>query len=351
MMKKLYDILRFILKCILIPAAAIFLIYCLNKPYRHIDANKYLDVSKFSTLRAYYTEVQIGNIGSSHGAYDFDYTPLTERGYSCFNFANTSQSFNYDYAILKEYGHFLAPGSVLFIPVSYFSFNNEVINASEAQALSVRYYHCLTPENVPDYDPYIDLVANKFPVLSAGEDILKIFPDLKLSLTAFAKENNETTDNIEKNNKIDNNNENNDEIIDTPDTNAEINIEEFAARAKDRYSRHFDNKEEYFLEERIADLYDILNYCKENEITPVLITTPFSIYYTELVSEEFLQEFDETVKRIASDTGVSYYDFSNDERFRDNLTYFADSDHLNEKGCEFFMQVLLEEVSELSIFP
>ncbi len=321
-MKKIYDILRFALKCILIPAAAIFLIYCLNKPYRHIDANKYLDVSKFSTLRTYYTEVQIGNIGSSHGAYNFDYTPLTERGYSCFNFANASQSYNYDYAILKEYGHFLTPGSVLFIPVSYFSFNNEVINASEAQALSVRYYHCLSPENVPDYDPYIDLVTNKFPVLSAGEDILKIFPNLQLSLTVFANEK-----------------------------DAEINIEEFASRAKDRYSRHFDNKEEYFLEERITDLYDILNYCKENKITPVLITTPFSKYYMELISEEFLQEFSDTVNRIATDTGVSYYDYSNDERFYDNLIYFSDSDHLNEKGCEYFMQVLLEEVSELSIFP
>lgn len=320
-MKKLYDVLRFTLKCILIPAAAIFLIYCLNKPYRHIDANKYLDVSKFSTLRAFYTEVQIGNIGSSHGAYNFDYTPLTERGYSCFNFANASQSYNYDYAILKEYGHYMAPGSVLFIPVSYFSFNNEVINASEAQALSVRYYHCLSPENVPDYDPYIDLVTNKFPVLSAGEDILKIFPDLKLSLTVFASEN-----------------------------NAEINIEEFAARAKDRYSRHFDNKEEYFLEERITDLYNIINYCKEHEITPVLITTPFSVYYTALISKDFLYEFNETVYGIAADTGVSYYDYSIDERFYDNLIYFSDSDHLNEKGCEYFMQILLEEVSELSVF-
>ena len=321
-MKKLYDTLRFTLKCILIPAAAILIIYCLNKPYRHIDANKYLDVAKFSTLRAFYTEVQIGNIGSSHGAYNFDYTPLTERGYSCFNFANASQSFNYDYAILKEYGHYMAPGSVLFIPVSYFSFNNEVINASEAQALSVRYYHCLSPENIPDYDPYIDLITNKFPILSAGEDILEIFPDLRLSLTVFANEN-----------------------------NAEINIEEFAARARDRYSRHFDNKEEYFLEERITDLYNIIDYCKEHEITPVLITTPFSVYYTELISEEFLQEFSETVNRISTDTSVSYYDYSNDERFRDNLTYFSDSDHLNEKGCEYFMQVLLEEVSELSIFP
>lgn len=320
-MKKVYDILRFALKCILIPAAALLIIYCLNKPYRSIAANKYLDITKFSTLKAFYDDVQIGNLGSSHGLYDFDYTELEQRGYSCFNFANTSQSYNYDYAVLKEYGHYMTPNSVMFIPVSYFSFNNEVINDSEAQAMSIRYYRFLSPENIPDYDLYVDIVTTKIPVLSAGEDILKIFPNLKLSIITFAAE-------------------------------AEnINIEEFVSRAKERYSRHFDNKEEYFLPERIEELYDIINYCKEHEITPVLITTPFSSYYRELVSEEFLQEFNETVTTIATDTNVSYYDYSCDERFDGNLTYFADSDHLNEEGSAYFMQILLEEVSELSIFP
>lgn len=320
-MKKIYDILRFTLKCILIPAAAVFLIYCLNKPYRRIDADKYWDIAKFTTLKALYDDVQIGNLGSSHGAYDFDYTIFEERGYSCFNFANTSQSYDYDYAVLKEYGDYMTPGSVMFIPVSYFSFNNEVINASEAQAMSVRYYRFLSPENIPNYDPYIDLITNKLPVLSAGEDILKIFPGLKLSIIAFAAED-----------------------------ATHINVEEFASRARERYSRHFDNKEEYFLPERIQELYDIINYCKEHEITPVLITTPFSVYYRELVSEDFLKEFNETVTAIAADTGVSYYDYSYDERFHENLSYFADSDHLNEAGCAYFMQVLSDEVAELRIF-
>lgn len=332
-MKKKYDILRFILKCILIPAAAVLVIYCLNKPYLHIDANKYWDIAKFTTLEHLYDSVEIGNLGSSHGAYDFDYTALEQRGYSCFNFANTSQSFDYDYAILKQYGHYMTSGSVMFIPVSYFSFNNEVINDSEAQAMSVRYYRFLSPENIPDYDPYVDLITTRLPVLSAGEDILKIFPDFRLSLIAFAAES-EIADSSEDTG-INENQQN-------------INIEEFASRAKERYSRHFDNKEEYFLPERITELYDIINYCKEHEITPVLITTPFSVYYRDLVSEEFLKEFSETVNTIATDTGVSYYDYSNDARFRDNLTYFADCDHLNEAGCKYFMQILLEEVSELS---
>ena len=315
-MKKYYDVIRFALKCILIPAAAVFVIYCLNKPYKPINDQKYRDVAKFSSLGIQYTQVQVGNLGSSHGAYNFDYTPLTERGFSCFNFANTSQSFNYDYAVLKEFGSYMTPGSVLFIPVSYFSFNNEVTNAEEAEAMSVRYYHCLSPKNIPDYDPFIDIITNRLPILSAGEDIVKLFPSLQLSIIALAAEN-------------------------------EVDTAVFAARAQERYSRHFDNKKEYFLPERIEDLYNIINYSKEHDITPVLVTTPFSKYYRDLVADEFLNEFEETVTKIADDTGVNYYDYSYDARFRGNLTYFMDADHLNTEGAVYFMQILMEEVPEL----
>lgn len=316
MKKKIYDTTCFMLKCILIPAAAVLIIYLLNKPYKEIDAQKYLDLTKFDTLGREYWEINIANLGSSHGAYDFVYTDIQNAGYICFNFANTSQSYNYDYAIMKEYGQYMTAGSVLFIPVSYFSFNNEVINDQEKEALSVRYYHCLSPENIPDYDPYIDLVTSKMPILSAGQDIMKLFPDLNTALTAHASSDG-------------------------------IDVEEFARRAQERYSRHFDNKEEYFLPERVEELYAIINYCKENQITPVLVTTPFSQYYTEHIPQDFLQEFNDTVAKIASDTGVNYYDYSHDERFWANLEYFSDSDHLNDAGALYFTDILWQEVEEM----
>lgn len=318
-MNKKWDIIRFIIKCILIPSAAVLIIYCLNKPYQKIDDQKYADVTKFDMLGREYWEIHVGNLGSSHGAYDFVYDSLTKKGYICFNFANTSQTYDYDYAILQAYGQYMETNSVLFIPVSYFSFNNEVVNDTERQAMSVRYYHFLPPEYIPDYDPYIDLVTHKLPILSAGEDILELFPDLNLTLTAYAADDG-------------------------------IDAEEFARRAQERYSRHFDNKEEYFLPERIDELYAIIEYCQTHKITPVLITTPFSKYYRDLVSDEFLQEFHDTVTKIADDTGVSYYDYSYDPRFRGNLDYFSDSDHLNETGAAYFMEILKEEVVELKEF-
>lgn len=319
MMTKSYDVVRFLLKCILIPAAAFLVILSLNRPYENINDENYQDLLKFSTLETYYSSVQIGNLGSSHGAYDFNYEHLAERGYSCFNFANTSQTYNYDYAVLKEFGHYLTADSVLFIPVSYFSFNNEVTNSREAQAMSIRYYRLLSPENIPDYDPYVDLVTHKLPILSAGEDIMELFPSLNTALTAHAADDG-------------------------------VDEAEFARRAKDRYSRHFDNKEEYFLPERIEELYDIIAYCQERGVTPVLITTPFSKPYLDLVSPEFLERFQETTAKIANDTGVRYYDYSKDERFYADLSLFSDADHLTDEGALFFTDILWNEVIELQRF-
>ena len=133
-------------------------------------------------------------------------------------------------------------------------------------------------------------------------------------------------------------------------SNDGIDMEEFTRRAQERYSRHFDNKEEYFLPERIEELYDIIAYCYDHDITPVLITTPFSEYYMNLISEDFLQEFNETVTTIASETGTNYYDYSCDSRFRGSLQYFSDSDHLNEEGAAYFTSIIWKEIDEFRRF-
>ena len=315
-MKSNRKILIFIIKCIAIPAAAVLLLFLLNIPYRKIDDEKYMDLWNLRMLGNQINEVKIANVGSSHGAYDFTYDELTEDGYSCFNFGNVSQTYQYDLALIKEYRKHLDAGCVLFIPVSYFSFNNETVNETEAQALSVKYYHCLSPKNIPDYDLFTDIVTTRLPVLSAGEDLLKLLPDLNLSLIVFAQEDG-------------------------------IDETEFANRAAQRFDRHFNNKETYFLPEREEQLLSLINYCQEHEITPVLITTPFSIYYNQPVPKSFLYDFYNTIDSISSDTGVNYYDYSHDERFSENLSWFSDSDHLNEEGARYFMEILEEEIPEL----
>lgn len=320
-MSRKKEILLFIIKCIAIPAAAVLVLSLLNLPYRKIDDDKYRDYWGLRMLGNQVDDIEIANMGSSHGAYNFTYDDLTEEGFTCFNFGHASQTYAYDLALLKEYGKYLDEGCVLFIPVSYFSFNNETVNESEAQALAVKYYHFLSPKNIPDYDLFTDIVTARFPILSAGEDIVKLLPG---SLTVFAQEENPEAAEMD-----------------------EAAIAEFADRAAARFDRHFNNKDNYFLPEREEQLREIIRYCKEHEITPVLITTPFSVYYNNPVPEDFLDRFHSTVNLIASDTGVNYYDYSHDSRFTENLTLFSDSDHLNEEGSDYFMEILQEEIPEL----
>ena len=211
------------------------------------------------------------------------------------------------------YKNHFADNSILFIPVSYFSFNNEVTNESEQEFLSAKYYTFLSPKYIPDYDPYVDVVIHHLPILSADEDIAKIFPSL--SLKAFA-----------------------------------ASPEDFQRKALNRYSRHMDNKDEYFMQERIDNLYDILTFCNDNGITAVLITTPYTGFYSDLFSDEFKEEFNNTITSIAANTNTHYYNYSEDQRFAGNPDYFSDADHLNTGGAIYFMDIIEKEIPEFQEF-
>lgn len=312
-------LLYFISKCAILCSIAFLLLLLLNSRYQKVMDNPYADADKFNYMKSTYTNIQICNIGSSHGEYAFYYEELSKQnGYECFNFAMASQTYDYDYAILSMYKKHFADNCIMFIPVSYFSFNNEVINEIEIQSLKNKYYTFLSPQFIPDYDPYVDIVTHYIPILSAEEDIIKIFP--KFSMKALAAE------------------------ISVPSS------EEFIKKANSRYQRHIKEKDEYFMPERINNLYDIIKYCNDNNITPVLITTPYTSLYADLVSTDFKEEFNSTVSKIADSTGTSYYNYSEDERFAKRLEYFSDADHLNKEGAAEFMNIIEKEIPDFQEF-
>lgn len=311
--------LNFFIKCAAVTGGAILILILLNNRYKQVMEDPYSDTHKFDYMNSTYTKIQICNVGSSHGEADFNYESLSKKyGFECFNFAMSSQTYNYDYALLNMYQDHFAEDCILFIPVSYFSFNNEVTNEAEAESLNAKYYTFVSPKYIPNYDPYVDIVTHYFPILSAGEDIVKIFPSL--SLKAFAAEANVPS------------------------------AEEFQEKAANRYSRHMENKDNYFLEERIDNLYDILQFCDEKGITAILIAPPYTSYYSDLFSQEFKDEFYGRVTAISSETGVPFYNFSEDERFAGELEYFADADHLNDTGAVYFMEVLENDLPEFQKF-
>ncbi len=371
---------KFIVKSVLAVCITFCCLFYLDMMYEQKVSTGMSEVNVFNFVPH---NIQLANVGSSHGQCAFSWDALAaERGYETFNFALTSQSFLYDYSLINMHKDDFADGSILFIPVSYFSFNEEATDPADQEAISVRYYRILSPQYNPDYSLYKDLVTVRFPVLSAGEEIFElfkppvIFPSLsenKKNITYAAEagmadaavsdntadvsgssvENppESTSDAAGDNAGESDKNESGTTESGTPEEiyGAET-VAEFEARGLARYQRHFENKEEYFEEDKKQNLIDLITLCKERNITPVLITTPYTVYYNQYVSADFLYEFYSVINEIALEYGVSYYDYSHDERFQTNLKYFGDADHLNPDGAVYFTDLLTEEVAELKAY-
>ena len=369
----------FIVKCVLAVCITFCCLFYLDMMYEQKVSTGMSEVNVFNFIPH---NIQLANTGSSHGQCAFSWDALAaERGYETFNFALTSQSFLYDYSLINMHKDDFADGSILFIPVSYFSFNEEATDPADQEAISVRYYRILSPQYNPDYSLYKDLVTVRFPVLSAGEEIFElfkppvIFPSLsenKKNITyaaeagmADAAVSDNTADvsgssvgtpESASDAAVDNTGESDTNESGTTEsgTPEEIygaeTVAEFEARGLARYQRHFENKEEYFEEDKKQNLIDLITLCNERNITPVLITTPYTVYYNQYVSADFLYEFYSVINEIALEYGVSYYDYSHDERFQTNLKYFGDADHLNPDGAVYFTNLLTEEVAELKAY-
>lgn len=387
---------KFIVKSVLAVCITFCCLFYLDMMYEQKVSTGMSEVNVFNFIPH---NIQLANTGSSHGQCAFSWDALAnERGYETFNFALTSQSFLYDYSLINMHKDDFSDGSILFIPVSYFSFNEEATDPADQEAISVRYYRILSPRYNPNYSLYKDLVTVRFPILSAGEEIFELFrppvvfpslsenkknityaaeagmadaaaeaaaeagpataPDTAAGVSGSSAENppegslDAAGDGAAASDAAESGAaESNAAESGTPEEiyGAET-VAEFEARGLARYQRHFENKDEYFEEDKKQSLIDLITLCKENNITPVLITTPFTVYYNQYVSADFLYEFYSVINEIALEYGVSYYDYSHDERFQTNLKYFGDADHLNPDGAVYFTGLLTEEVAELKAY-
>ena len=387
---------KFIVKSVLAVCITFCCLSYLDMMYEQKVSTGMSEVNVFNFIPH---NIQLANTGSSHGQCAFSWDALAnERGYETFNFALTSQSFLYDYSLINMHKDDFSDGSILFIPVSYFSFNEEATDPADQEAISVRYYRILSPRYNPNYSLYKDLVTVRFPILSAGEEIFELFrppvvfpslsenkknityaaeagmadaaaeaaaeagpataPDTAAGVSGSSAENppegslDAAGDGAAASDAAESGAaESNAAESGTPEEiyGAET-VAEFEARGLARYQRHFENKDEYFEEDKKQNLIDLITLCKENNITPVLITTPFTVYYNQYVSADFLYEFYSVINEIALEYGVSYYDYSHDERFQTNLKYFGDADHLNPDGAVYFTGLLTEEVAELKAY-
>ena len=309
---------NFIIKIISAVFILAIIVLGINKLYVYMD-KKDLDYTR--KFRSVPNEIQICNTGSSHGLYGFSYEDLNSK-YNGFNFGLQSQSLLYDKRILEHYKDNLADDAVVFIPVSYFVLYGQTENLeADFESKNQRYYKFLPRKLITDYD-WKTAILQKCPLISAYENIAHVFLGRSVASTDLWEM--QTADNID------------------------LSLDVEAA-----YKRHIvtnkidENGNRIINYDNLNSLYDMIEFCKDIGVRPVLLTTPFLREYIDAIqkgSPEFFNEFYELLNEVIEETGVEYYDYSQDGRFIDEHSLFMNGDHLNKSGATYFSRILVEEV-------
>ena len=302
--------IRFIKKSIIFVLILTLILGYIN--HRYINTDKYKSMNSTDKFSNVPDNIEVANLGTSHAQYAFVYDEIDQVG---FNFAMPAQRLYYDDKIFEKYINNFKEGSTLIIPVSYISFylgyDNE--NFDEFNKM---YYSILPAKDIKNLTLSNYLKYKALPILTAESNIKY----------AFIKDTTIYKPKVTYNDYT-------------------IPEEEMVLESIDTAGRHleFIKEGEKDKEEFVAILDNIIKRCLENNIRPVLATTPFTKYYNEHFSDEFYSEFKDTIYDLLEKyQGVEYLDYSHDPRFIPE--YFFDSSHLNITGARYFTEIILEDI-------
>lgn len=304
----------------------------LNSLYVRLDTGDKGEVAKFDAIP---DNIEICNLGSSHGRSSYNYIELEDQ-YVCFNFGLSGQMLSYDYRILDYYQDKLAEGCVVFINISYFSLIGKGEENEESfKSKNKRYYTFLDKKHIKQYDRNTAFIVKYMPSLDARTNFFQV-------ISEWLYRNSHTNMNSDIGTDV--------QEYQQPQTADSIDLNKYVEEV---YKNHLvinkldENGELLIDQAEVAALYSIIDLCQQKKWTPILVTTPFLSEYTEYVaknSPEFLDIFYGQIRKVVQNTGVPYYDYSMDERFSSHYELFVNADHLNEVGGKIFVNVIKKEI-------
>ena len=311
---------KFAFKILVFVVLVVIIVIIINFIYLKMDNSNSDSIQKFSDVPQ---DIIICNFGSSHGLYGFNYNDFS--CLSCFNFALSSQYFSYDLRLFNYYKTNIKKGAVVFIPVSYFLFFSDVEVLEESfLAKNRRYYKILPEDFVKQFNIKEKIIVEYFPSLLARQKIFSVLLGRSLEDLDDKVWTTSNANNIDVN----------------KDANAAF-IRHIKSARKDEFGNRIVNEEE------VESLKELIKSCYENGFIPVLLTTPFTHEYTDVIKEKessFFDDFYGIIDEIKKDTGVQYYDYAFDSRFINNHSLFRDSDHLNKEGARLFVDIIMDEI-------
>ena len=253
-------------------------------------------------------QIQVANLGNSHGQCGFLYSNHPEL--ACVNLGFGSQSLEQDERVLLNYIDRFSKGATLYIPVTYPSLRGETADDGGFLSLNRRYYYFMRRDLIMDFS-WREWLEVKSPGLFISDWTSEYWKEDEFEIAE----------------------------VRTADM---IDIEADAEAAVKRHILSSQKDGAYTLsEDKIACLERIVNLCREHDVTPILITTPFLREYNDLVPEEFLEVQQSFLTTFADEEDIQYLDYARDVRFIDRPDLFLNSDHLNEVGAMMFTDLIL----------
>lgn len=291
--------------------------------------NKY-GMNKYDSIPE---NIEIANLGSSHGFHSFNYNIEGFSNKTCFNFAIGQQTLDFDCGLLKQYIGRFKENSTLIICLSPFE-TDGIPDYKANRDSQFRYYGMLEKQNFDTFSRqdwfffnYLALVTSKHPVR-----------DIRDSLAELMASN--------KNGSI------SPEVLPqasvlTDDINYErVPLEERQQQAEeivDVWTNFFppDSKGK---EHNLRYLDQMIRLCREHKINTVVVTTPISREVYDVLRSrppyyDLEKFYGELAEKYPETKFLNYIDlfFGKDRLFRDN-------NHLSPEGAIEFSKIIQSDI-------
>lgn len=277
------------------------------------------DCRKFWNYNTFNTDVI--NLGSTSGYYAFDYEGLPIKGG---NFALRHNPLSGDQAILKNYFGYLNPkGSHVIIPLCVFS-----SLAGSYDFMEDRFYTLIYPSSIPHFS-----YRRQQQIKAIAASPIRRFPlwSFYTELRAQLRWTGHST---------------------LTEEQMKADAERWIKGWKHEFAlSDFSQLLSLFNKDGVNDaaeiLNDIISFCKERKIKPVIMIPP--MYHT------LAEEFDEKARQLfvydliekIEDKTVQFYNYMDDSRFSRDSSLFMNSFFLNKKGAKKFTRIALTDIGLL----
>lgn len=294
-----------------------------NKAISYLSHSSWYDAYWGGVTKFWYNmtfNIDVVNLGSNSGKYAFSYERLKLIGQ---NWAIGPQSLQHDFNILKNYFSYLKQGAVVFITLCPFSCLKTVYNKQH----NLKYYTFLHPATIIDFDE-----SERVKALTIKSNPVKAIPwvCIRQILKSIIMRC------LPKRQSYIDYNEHASYFIDM--WQKQFNIENLNAPLNDKHRQE--------QEERSRLLSEMIDFCIEREIKPVLVIPPVHPSLSSKLSGEFRQNYIYDFVAKSNSKNVPFLDYMDDKRFSKD-GYFRNSFFMNGLGAKNFTNVVLEDIGIL----